>query len=440
MIVRVVILALAVLVCADAASAQTTVQSLSPTLAELLQNIYGPHGLVVDSEAVLPDGSTHSAHFNGAFQAEFERINVAFVRQLGALPIPSQASGFTYTFDTSSGTFTRSTQSFGPILADRAETIGRGRFAVGYSMQQFSFQTFDGLRLSHIPGVFVHDDAQLGGGRADFISTQNAISASVAQQTMSMTYGIASRVDFSVAVPLVHTALNIISDATIHRVGTADNPAVHFFRDPDAPNGYGDERRFVADGAASGIGDIVMRAKATAFSSPKGGLALGLETRLPSGDAQNLLGSGSFGVKPFAAASMIMRRVSPHVNVGYQFNSDTILAGDVSAGTKGPLSNELSYDVGADLGVERRLSLAFDVLGRRATDTPRLQSSSYTSAGTTYPDIAFGIGTLNVVNGSVGMKLNVGRTLLAIANVQFSLNDAGVRTRITPLLGFEFGF
>ena len=86
MIVRVVILALAVLVCADAASAQTTVQSLSPTLAELLQNIYGPHGLVVDSEAVLPDGSTHSAHFNGAFQAEFERINVAFVRQLGALP------------------------------------------------------------------------------------------------------------------------------------------------------------------------------------------------------------------------------------------------------------------------------------------------------------------------------------------------------------------
>ena len=120
----------------------------------------------VDSEAVLPDGSTHSAHFNGAFQSEFGRINVALVRQLGALPIPSPASGFTYAFDSSTGTFVRSTQSFGPILADRAETIGRGRFAFGYSLQQFSFETFDGLSLSHIPAVFTHDDFALGGGRS----------------------------------------------------------------------------------------------------------------------------------------------------------------------------------------------------------------------------------------------------------------------------------
>ena len=60
-------------------------------LATLFHDLFGPHGLIVDSEAVLPDGSTHSAHFNGAFQAEFERINVAFVRQLGSLPIPSPA-------------------------------------------------------------------------------------------------------------------------------------------------------------------------------------------------------------------------------------------------------------------------------------------------------------------------------------------------------------
>ena len=163
------------------AVAQTTVQSTSPTLAEMLQNIYGAHGLTVDSEAVLPDGSTHSAHFNGAFQSEFERINIALVRQLGGLPIPSPASGFTYAFDNSTGTFVRSTQSFGPILADRAETIGRGRFAFGYSMQQFSFETFDGLRLRHIPAVFTHDDFNLGGGRADVITTNNAITASVSQ-------------------------------------------------------------------------------------------------------------------------------------------------------------------------------------------------------------------------------------------------------------------
>jgi hypothetical protein len=133
MIGRIIAACLLVAGSASVAVAQTTVVSSSPTLAEMLQNIYGPHGLTVESEAVLPDGSTHSAHFNGAFQSEFGRINIALVRQLGALPIPSPASGFTYAFDNSTGTFVRSTQSFGPILADRAETIGRGRFAFGYA-------------------------------------------------------------------------------------------------------------------------------------------------------------------------------------------------------------------------------------------------------------------------------------------------------------------
>jgi hypothetical protein len=30
--------------------------------------------------------------------------------------------------------------------------------------------------------------------------------------------------------------------------------------------------------------------------------------------------------------------------------------------------------------------------------------------------------------------------MLATFNVQFNLNDAGLRTRVTPLLGLEYGF
>ena len=93
MIGRLVLVCLVLAGSARIANAQTTVQATSPTLTEMLQNVYGPHGLVVDSEAVLPDGSTHSAHFNGAFQSEFGRVNIALVQQLGALPIPSPASG-----------------------------------------------------------------------------------------------------------------------------------------------------------------------------------------------------------------------------------------------------------------------------------------------------------------------------------------------------------
>ena len=48
---------------AGPAAAQSSSTSSSPTLAELLKNVYGPHGMIVDSQNVLPDGSTHSAFF-----------------------------------------------------------------------------------------------------------------------------------------------------------------------------------------------------------------------------------------------------------------------------------------------------------------------------------------------------------------------------------------
>ena len=96
-------------------SASAEAQQRAPTLSQIFQDLFGPNGLVVDSEAVLPDGSTHSGHFNSAFQSNFTQFNVALASQLTSLPLPSPASGFTYRFDSSTGTFVRSSQSFGPI-------------------------------------------------------------------------------------------------------------------------------------------------------------------------------------------------------------------------------------------------------------------------------------------------------------------------------------
>ena len=75
-----------------------------------------------------------------------------------------------------------------------------------------------------------------------------------------------------------------------------------------------------------------------------------------------------------------------------------MLAGDVTTGVKGDLPDELSYVIGADVGIEKRLSIAFDVLGRHSSDAPRLSSSTFTPAGSseTFQDIAFGVGSLNV--------------------------------------------
>jgi len=427
------------LACATSAFPQTPEK-----LALVLQDVFGPNGLRVDSQALLPDGSTHTAHFNSAFQSEFTQINIALASQLTALPLPSPASGFTYTFDSATGTFARSTQSFGPILTDRAETIGRGRFSFGFNTQAFGFDTLEGLDLGGIPAVFTHDDSELGGGRADVVTTVNAIQASIAQMSAVFTYGITNRLDASVAVPVVRTKLTVRSDARIQRIGTGTDLAVHFFADPDAPGGFGDTRTFSGGGSATGLGDIILRVKGTALREANRALAAGLEVRLPSGDEQNLLGSGATGVKPFLAFSAVMGRVSPHVNLAYQWNGTSVLAGNVRTGERRRVPAQVLYVVGADVGVDSRLTVAFEVLGQRVIDSPRLGARTFTAVGpagtATFPDVGFAVSTYSITSGAAGFKVNLARGILATFNLRFKLGSAGLADRASPLVGVEYGF
>jgi hypothetical protein len=430
------------LIASSAASVDAQVRP--PRLASVFRDLFGPHGLVVNSESVLPDGSTHSAHFNGAFQSNFTQFNIALASQLTSLPLPSPASGFTYRFDPGTGTFIRSTQSFGPILTDRAETIGRGRFAFGFNFQQFSFDQLEGVDLSRVPSVFTHDDFQLGGGRADVVTTLSAIDASVGQWTGALTYGLTDRLDISLAVPVVHTSLDVIAAATMRRLGTTGTPDVHFFRDPDAPEGIGSDRTFEAGGSASGLGDIIARVKGTVIRKGPHGLAVGLDARMPTGDERNLLGSGATGVKPFVAYSGSFHRLSPHVNFGYQWNGSSVLGGDVEAGEKADLPDLVLYALGADVGVTPTFSLTVDVLGRRAIDSPRIRVEPFVATGTageaTFDDIAIFHESFWASSAAVGFKANLRGSLLVDFNLRFTLGTNGLTDRVTPLLGIEYGF
>ena len=49
-------------------------------------------------------------------------------------------------------------------------------------------------------------------------------------------------------------------------------------------------------------------------------------------------------------------------------------------------------------------------------------------------------GALHALNGAVGMKVNAVSTLLVTFNVLFRVNEAGLRTKATPLVGMEYGF
>jgi hypothetical protein len=419
----------------------------SGKLSLLIPALFGPNGLKVDSKALItnPDGSlsTHSAHFNNAFQAEFVQFNIALASQLAAIPLPSPASGFTYTFDSSLGVFQRSTQSFGPILTERAETIGKGKLTSGISYQYFSFDSLEGVPLDSIPAVFTHDSSQLGGGRSDVVTTMNSIVANVDQSVLFVTYGLASHVDLSVGVPFVSVTLKATSNATIQRVGTCTttscNLAVHYF--DDGSGGLGDTRTFHDAGQASGIGDLVVRVKGTPVQGEAGALALGLDVRFPTGDEQDFLGLGAYSLRPFMAASFSHGRASSHVNFSYVWNGKSVLAGDPATGTKEDMPDQLTYAVGLDIGATKRLTLALDFLGTYVMDSPRMIQETFTAAnGLSFPQIGFVKQSYNMANGAVGLKFNPAGKLLIDFNVLFKLDSSGLRDKVTPLVGIEYAF
>jgi len=434
MLRKAALLVVVALVSGSVASAQD-----SGKLALLIPGLFGPGGLQVDSQARLPDGSTHSAHFNSAFQAEFTQFNIALASQLAAVPLPTPASGFTYTFDSSLGVFQRSTQSFGPILTERSETIGKGKFTFGVTYQHFGFDSLEGLSLGDVPAVFTHDDAQLGGGRTDLVTTSNSIDASVDQTVAFLSYGLGSRLDLSVAVPFVTVDMAAQSAAQVQRVGTATSPATHFY--DDGTGDFGTLETYRSSGHASGIGDVIVRLKGTPVHNDSIAVALGIDGRIPTGDEEDLLGLGAFGVKPFAVVSFSQGRVAPHLNVAYLWTGESVLAGDVATGRKEDLPDQVQYAVGADIGVTKRLTLAFDFLGTYVIDSPRLVRETFTAAnGQAFPQIGFVNESYNLANGAAGLKFNPVGRLLVDFNVLFKLDSAGLRDKVTPLFGIEYAF
>jgi len=283
---------------------------------------------------------------------------------------------------------------------------------------------------------------------ADYIKTTNTIDLKVHQITAVATLGVTDRLDLSIAIPILDVRMDMRSDATITSFETAaDNPpcCVHQF-DPSQPILAG-EHFFAADHAsffratsAAGIGDIVFRGKYELLKGEKFGLAAGTDLRLPTGNELNFLGSGTWGVRPFAALSF-SGRFAPRANLGYLFNGDSILAGDISKNTSSRLPGSLTYSVGADYGVSPRLSLSADFLGQTLINAKRISAATFTDLDK-LPVSNISTSEENVTQASVavGGKINPFGKLLVTANILFRVNDAGLHSKPVPLVGLSYTF
>jgi len=326
-----------------------------------------------------------------------------------------------YTTDPSLGIPQKSNETFGPVLTERGETIGRRKVFVAFTYQKFGFSSIDGVDLKRYPVVFNVCDATTG--QCGPIATTNRVDPKVNQFAFFGTYGLTDRIDVSVAVPLLDVKMGIsaISCTICQTPVFSDGKQVVF------------HPAFVA-GEATGIGDIVLRAKGLVWKGERLRLALGVDVRVPTGDAVNFLGTGSTGVKPFVAASL-RGRVAPHVNIGYQWNGDSDIAGP-NPGTSGKLPDSLFYNGGFDVRATKRFTIAADFLGERIFDAKRVLP--VVAAG--QPSVAIVQGSFNTGKGALGVKFNPVGNLLISANVLTRFDHNGLRSRPVPLVGMSYTF
>ena len=419
----------------------------SGDLVCLVPQVYGPGGLVGTNNAGPLNPTTrfhHEVHFQASSLESFSPLNSEIGVQLSQLPFASPASGFVFSFNPSLGVVSRTTESFGPILTERADTIGRHKLFVGVSYQYFNFDKVDGINLRDFGAVFHHEPVPGNFVFAnDIIATQNRIDLKVHQVTAVASFGLTSRLDVSVAVPIVDVRMGVSSAADI--VSFETPCCIHNFAVPSPFPQHevvlSSSRAIFSDASSAlGIGDVVFRGKFEVLKREKAGLAIGVDVHTPTGDAKNFLGSGTAGARPFATFSYAAR-VSPHATVGYLWNGQSILAGNITTGTKAHLPDVVTYSAGVDAGVTQRLTLAVDFIGQSLRKATEIAPASFVDfRGASHPTIATSTGTINQASIAAGGKANLIGRLILTADVLFRVNEAGLHSKPVPLLGVSYSF
>jgi hypothetical protein len=381
---------------------------------------------------------SHEAHFLPGVDQQLAPyfFNQQLVTQLATFPIGSPAGGFSFNFDPAAGTFQRATESFGPAFADRALTNGRGRVTIGANFQYSKYSSFEGEKLDDGAIKFYLRHSDVGGlfFEGDLIETALNLDLTSATTTVFGNVGVTDNLDIAIAVPFVSVSMDATVDARVLRFATGDTSTLHTFPGGGATN------RYPASGSASGIGDILLRGKYRFFSGQGGGVAGGLDVRVPSGDADNLLGTGAPAVTVTLIGSSAYGAWAPHFNVGYAASG----SGDVVN-----VPNEFSFRLGTEFVASPRATLVADLIGRTLIDSGRLEleetiwpfvDSQNVAKATILREFVSHEGSLNLMNLAVGGKFNIAGNLLINANVLLALTSSGVTARVTPVVGFDYSF
>jgi hypothetical protein len=389
---------------------------------------------------------THENHFITSASAQngalISFIGNAVGTNVASIPLSATSGGSTFRFE--GGAPVRTSVSPGPIFAERALTLGKGRVFVGANINRLNFQSLRGVGLNDIRLNFVHENvdtpacdsieaedcAPYGVPRLenDVIALRLGLDLEMTVTSFFVSFGLLDRLDVGVALPLVSTSL--IGNSDVQIISFAESTAAHFFGGTPT-NPQLASTRSVA-GSASGIGDVAARVKVNLMQSERTSFALLADARFPTGSAEDLLGSGHFSARALGVLSAQFGPFSPHANVGVLLrNTDS-------------LNNAVLVTVGFDHVMAPWATLAADVVTQF-----QVGESKVTLPGTVTYDVPF-VRTVeptnipnqrdDLINASFGFKFLTGSGVTIVTNALIPFNEGGLRPNLMWTAGLEYNF
>ena len=384
--------------------------SFANTLSDLIISLYGGNGVPVTKvfEEERPTGgidvvTTVQVPLDSFL--EIQGLNSELNSEKGVFPVGSTGGGFTFQYDSELEVFTRTTDSLGPIFAERASTLGKGKINFGFSYTYINYSQLQGKDLHHLKSIVFLDEKEKN---KNLLQLDFDVDVKSNLFSFYGTYGITDRWDISILIPVLQVQLDVDSTARIlnptKEKGTSGKTLGYSF---DSQNSLGD----TISGASTGLGDILLRSKYNLFTSSWMDFTPALDIKLQTGDEEELLGTGKTSIRPFLIFSKSINRFTPHLNLGYEFNS----------GSEG--RDRIMHTTGVDYGFGRgknHFSVAMDIIGSHKTENSTIGN--------------------DIVDFSTGFKWSHRSGMLVFVNVQTPLNDDGLRADWIPTAGYELNF
>jgi hypothetical protein len=364
----------------------------------------------------------------------------AIARGLATVPAPSAGSGETFRLSALGVPVRNEETSLGPILAERALTLGRGQFLIGANVTDLRFENLRGVSLDSLEFNVVQRDLPPSGPPLGdptiertyvSLSTHMAVEARVAN--FFLTAGVSDRLDVGVLVPVVQLILSGYSDAEIV-IGEGEDPAAGFSFGGPTEDPQLHERAVLDQQKATGLGDVSVRGKLR-LTDTDSWLAMALLTdfRIPTGRDEDFLGSEGWSAQGLGVISTApFAGFSPHLNLGGVLRSG---------------EGERSAVVGT-FGFDHRSSARLTIAGELLAQIPlgenplvRSEVIIQDSQGSMITVPSSNLPTLEdyQFDGALGFKLRLGN-LAIIGNAILPMNDGGLRSEVLWTVGLQGGF